>query len=145
VWCYFGLRVCASYANFAQEINQRAKADNAMAKAEAKAAKEEQKAALQATKLAISKKKKATDAIDLLKDAVPQFQVFMRSIDSGDCYAKQSCGLLLERASGMFRQATDAALDASGDAPFGHDVKAVRQVIAEMASKQRTRLTIDSV
>jgi hypothetical protein len=134
--------VCASYANFAQEVVAMAKADN---KEKAQAAKEEQKAAVQATKLAISKKKKATDAIDLLKDAVPQFQVFMSSIDSGDCYAKQSCGLLLERASGMFRQATDAALDASGDAPFGHDVKAVRQVIAEMASKQRTRLTIDSV
>lgn len=113
--------VCASYANFAKETAAKSKAD----------AKEAAKDAARRAAMARS----ATDAIDLLKDMVPKLQEYVRGVPDSDAYTKQSCALLLEKASEMFRQATGSLFDGSA---FEHDVKAVRQVVAEIAAKTRT-------
>ena len=69
--------------------------------------------------------KLATDSIDLLKDAVPEFNEFVSQLGADDDYQKQVCNLLLDRAKEMMRMATGFALDPTTE--FQGDIKQVRQ------------------
>ena len=113
----------------------------------AKAAAEAKKAAKQADKLeratleAAAKKKAkeqrvATDTIDLLKDALPEFNEYVSKLENSDEYKKKVCTLLLDRAKEMMTKATAFTLDPS--TKFEGEMKHVRQVVTEMGTRMRT-------